>query len=666
MNYRNEIAVGILSLENVFIKYLMLDIPTVPQTGSPSNKHTFNALFFTKQGNPDTPMSEQDYLLNSVFNDSFINSALDELNDKELLYYIIHLDCNFPTGSKLSALFSNLANKNHSGKEQPPAIRKLLHGIDFAKLCSHIANMIQYAQKTNIEIDKNLRQYISAVLQNDTILAEYTVKANCNTSSEYLSWFLLYALFDTANFKIYFEKYMTTPATLPNMILDDYSGFDSNTFKVYKRIYFYYNLTTIALVALYGIQICCLAIPFAGNFSLKSNNAHFLTFSIIMLSVSIFLIMLRYIPFYFARLTTSLRMELLDMHPNEYSISKEDKQYVFNDISKSFTSIWNIRRVMIGILIACSAFSFFMSFKENSFPLFFVYMLIIVILFILVDHIAHSNVTYKKYNNAFGYQGYSSITSVFWGRTKMLSWDYNRKTNRFEHTQDYKFDQHSDECLRYIMYQVVDEEKLIWTITGIVLHIMNIVSLLIGIIQFILPIRSYFRIPIDTYYSVFCIIFILINGILNIFMLLNSQKHYTKIGYFRYYSSRSSANKVFIQQVFKDNYINGTITETHILRGIYNYCQNKFENGTPIEDIYPLADRVTIQNILYTSHRRNFIILIIINIIVIFTAWHTNSMSVFITTPVSIAIYLLITFVILPTTYKRHIIKYLPTSEGKD
>jgi len=51
MNYRTRPAEHICSLEDLFINYLGLDIPIVPQTSSYSNKHTFSQLFFTQNTN---------------------------------------------------------------------------------------------------------------------------------------------------------------------------------------------------------------------------------------------------------------------------------------------------------------------------------------------------------------------------------------------------------------------------------------------------------------------------------------------------------------------------------------------------------------------------------------------------------------------------------------
>ena len=68
MNYRTRPAEHICSLEDLFINYLGLDIPIVPQTSSYSNKHTFSQLFFTQNTNQ---CDDIDKILSfSVFKDS--------------------------------------------------------------------------------------------------------------------------------------------------------------------------------------------------------------------------------------------------------------------------------------------------------------------------------------------------------------------------------------------------------------------------------------------------------------------------------------------------------------------------------------------------------------------------------------------------------------------
>ena len=55
----------------------------------------------------------------SVFKDADIERLKKDADSAQKpLYYLIHPDESYPTGTKLSVFFSNLANKNFSGNEQ--------------------------------------------------------------------------------------------------------------------------------------------------------------------------------------------------------------------------------------------------------------------------------------------------------------------------------------------------------------------------------------------------------------------------------------------------------------------------------------------------------------------------------------------------------------------
>lgn len=211
MKYRTRPADGVCSLEELFVNYLSLDVPVVPQTGSYSNKHTFNRLFFSQ--NVDQCSDIDTILSFSVFKDSDLGRLGEEASSAvNPIYYIIHPDENFLTGSKLSVWFSNLANKNFSGKEQPPAVRTLLHSIDYHKLCARIEIMTSHADMGGSITSSDVEAYVSRILSGDSALADYCRTFRCSENNEYLAVFLLYALFDDTNFDIYVTDYTESSA----------------------------------------------------------------------------------------------------------------------------------------------------------------------------------------------------------------------------------------------------------------------------------------------------------------------------------------------------------------------------------------------------------------------------------------------------------------------
>jgi hypothetical protein len=666
MNYRKALTDNSISLEDVFINYLGMNITIVPQTGSPSNKHTFNALFFKNDIDTSSPDYEKQMLQDSVFNDEFIEETTKSLSDNEPLYYIIHLNKSFPTGSKHSVLLSNMANKNYSGKEQPPAIRKILYGIDYSKLCNHISEIIDKAIQNNEKVDVQLKEYITSVLQTDKyIYHALTNDIVCNTDAEYLTWFLLYALFDENNFSTYIEAYKQKHINVnaaPHSF--EVPAYDENVLKLYKRNNICKKLSTDVLIALYCLQIMFLAVPFSNHLSqTNTSSMPFLMYTIIMLTVSIVLIALRYIPFHYSQTTISLRMELQNMHPNEYSLTSSDRKVTFSDTSKSYTTIWNIRRIMIASLPIIIIIFLIISIWIKSFPIFICSVTLCVAIYIYADHLLNSIYVYHHYDSLFydeskEYNKTNIIDSYKRGKALLLTWNYNDEKGSFTCDNYYNTKAHSDECIRYIMNQVVDSEQSRWNIISAVMLAVNVVNIVIGIVQFIIPCDTYFDLPSDTYYSIFCILFIFFSGVVNIYILLNADKHYSTIGYFRYYSSMSSSNKVYLQQTYYKNYINGTINDIHIVRGIYNYCQNMFEQGIPVEQIMPEADRTTMQHIHISSVNRNIICSLLLDLTILCLVWHFDNLYLLFAIPVNILLFSLITFVISPKIRKRNLILF--------
>ena len=101
MKYRTRPAEHICSLEELFTEHLGLNIPIVPQTSSYSNKHTFSQLFFSQ--NPNQYDDIDKIMSFSVFKDADIEQLKKDADSAQKpLYYLIHPDESYPTGTKLS------------------------------------------------------------------------------------------------------------------------------------------------------------------------------------------------------------------------------------------------------------------------------------------------------------------------------------------------------------------------------------------------------------------------------------------------------------------------------------------------------------------------------------------------------------------------------------
>jgi hypothetical protein len=660
MNYRTSPGENIASLEETFIRCFQLNIPTVPQTGSPSNKHTFHALFVSHNSNHGKKINidndDQTLLANSVFTDEFISETVKKgLSDADTLYYIIHPDRNFPTGSKHSALLSNMSNKNFSGKEQPPVIRKLLKNIDYNKMAAHIENLIEENKAASPDMERNLRIYIDTLLSTELSLADYCTALNCHTVADYLTCILLYALFDDINFKEYVNGHRdliktTNTAKQASSVRDEDSV---PLIEEFRKSSFISKVTTYLLIALYVIQIICLTIPLAHSDMLNQGDKSFILFCIIMLSISWMLITLRILPFYFAQNTSRLQLAL------EYSLIHNYTEPLkkFKNNSPSYSSIHKNRKLLLYILDISVVFFLGLSIAFNSLPLLAAGYAATIAVLLMIDHIFHDIHALREYDKNTMPASSTAAPAVYRGMAKLYAWDYNEKTCDFKHRNIYESAMYSPTCMKYIFNEVVDRYNSLMKNSFAILTTTNIVAIIAGIFQYIFPMHKYFRLPNTTSFLIFSIGWIFINGIANIIILLKTDSIFNTITRFTYYSNDYNAHEKGIRNEFTRAYVGGIITDIDICRGVYNYCYARFDQGIPVDRINPTDDRMLYihKNISTRVHFRLIGILLLLAYFCVFI-WHFHSMAGLIILPALILIYVGLTCFIFPYVDRKLVI----------
>ena len=87
------------------------------------------------------------------------------------------------------------------------------------------------------------------------------------------------------------------------------------------------------------------------------------------------------------------------------------------------------------------------------------------------------------------------------------------------------------------------------------------------------------------------IILILLNGVLNILILLRARSHYQKMAEFSFYAGNPDSDNYEVTTLFRHNLYAGSISELAIARGIYNYNLCQFEQSLSTSDIQPPDDR---------------------------------------------------------------------------
>lgn len=659
MKYRTRPSENICSLEELFTKYLGLDIPIVPQTSSYSNKHTFSQLFFSQNPNHFTDI---DTIMSfSVFKDEEIeNLKSDAYSAQKPLYYLLHPDESYPTGTKLSVFFSNLANKNFSGNEQPLPIRSLLSAIDYEKLCTHLNTLIENRTAFNPDFIVELQTYLSNVIAMDSNLNHYCTLFKCTSPSEYLATILLYALFDDVNFPEYASEVAITrkasvsrqSKTAADLNNPHFQKLMNDAHRVDKLQAF----ATYTLIALYSIQM--LATIFSSVWISCYDETSFkgTFFSIVMLCASIILTALRFIPFSlhkkYSDLSLVLEHSVLDENHNTYSITYNH----FQNCSKSFNAIQHNRRMIIILFCIVSLLYVVVSFVFNSFPLLVALVSITFGGVMLVDSMLYDHIAYRKYDLFFSDKDTGHTPSSGFGVARMCSWDYDPKMDSFRHTGYNRLTNYSEDCIRHIYDQVSDCSKYSWaTLTAFIITLSSI-GIIAEILQLVKPDFRYFRMSTASMLYSVSMILILLNGILNILILLRARAHYQKMADFSYYAGNPDSDNRAVSQLFRHHMYAGNISDLAIARGIYNYNFCMFESGICTSDIQPPDDRYHPMYIV--KQKIHLITDVAICILVAYfsmAVWHTNNLSNIIVLPTLVIIYVVYTFLLYPALKYRKI-----------
>lgn len=274
----------------------------------------------------------------------------------------------------------------------------------------------------------------------------------------------------------------------------------------------------------------------------------------------------------------------------------------------------------------------------------------------LIDSMLYDHITYKKYDSYFSDQTSGHTPSSGYGVARMCSWDYDPKLDSFRHTGYNRLTNYSEDCIRHIYDQVSDCSRYSWaTLTAFIITLSSL-GVIAEILQLVKPDFGYFRMPTASMLYSVSMILILLNGILNILILLRARTHYQKIADFSFYAGNPDSDNRAVSQLFRHHMYAGNISDLAIARGIYNYNFCMFENGICTSDIQPPDDRYHPMYIVKQKiHLITDVALCILVAYFSMAVWHTNSLSNIIVLPILVIVYVVYTFLLYPALKYRKI-----------
>lgn len=667
MNYRNRISPNIPSLESIFVESLKADINYREPTKIPSNRQTIYYLLFKQEMLPANP-DEKKILQYSILKDSFLEKlyAIDLTDEKQynepLLYYIIHRNEPFPTNSKYSQFLSNMFQKNFTGKGQPPQVRTILNAIDIHKLSEYIDSMIQRQDRMKPDITTQLAVYIKKILLAEPKLSEIVEFSESSPISEQLSWILLYSLFDDINFENYYHYNKSSSTSHIESFPTKQSSKTSDSSSIQKKYNYintiskkcrssilYSKLSTYILLSITAVQMVCFVIPFS-LFEYRSvTNQKFLLFCILMLIVAVFLFILRYIPYYFSRKAATYKIMLDNYEENPFSVFPTFEYHKLAPIHSHDIQRKENRKILLCILFSFWIVSILISLYLNSFPILCAGILISFALYLHCEHILNFIMNSKGYCRLFANPASPSKASVLTGLAMRFAWDYDNKSHLFLHKEISDHPNHSIACIRSIFYSHADRQEYLWTSYTIFSLLLNSIVLLISIIQFQLPFNSYFQFSKPEYFSIFCMVWIIVSDFVYITLLLQTDQHYNTFMKYINYSNNTALTDKFLKKAYQQEYYRGRIANIDISRGIFLYNCSKWEQNLSSISIYPIDDRELVIHRYYDKLERLTLSSIAFYLAYLcIIVWHFHIFSGLWSIPVVLITYPLFAFKLLP------------------
>lgn len=432
----------------------------------------------------------------------------------------------------------------------------------------------------------------------------------------------------------------------------------------YRSVSTLCSLSIRLLFVLLSAQIITMVIPIS-IWGLHDTSGKKTLFYICMLSFSIVILLLRFIPMNLAKQKSRLKV-ILDHYDSDPYLQKyalienipitSIHFNMFRDTCYYHTELEKNRKVLnAGVAISISG-NFIISLLQQSFPLMTAGVALTMLIYMWIDVTIMNHRYASAYNRLDERELLPGTEPVSGGFGKMYSWDFDTGIHSFRHPRILPSDLHSASCIRYIFLAYVDRLSNNWTIITVLLFLLNFIMLIAGIVEYMLPFNYYFRLPTPEFYSAFSLILIISMGIVNITTLLWTEDHYDRLTLFAYLPGAAYADDRELIETYQRYRNNQTITDLDVNRGIYKYNCTYIEQGKTITEIFPETDRIIFPHRQSSRISRTALaVWISCLIIVSIVTWHFHILMGLLAIPVAFISNILFLVWILPAMDFRKI-----------
>lgn len=539
------------------------------------------------------------YRVNTIIKELVYPSLYTEqdFQDNEIGYFLANMEYSYQGEANIRNAFTELMRPKEKSNRYPTAC--FCDSIDVEKMYDYYQQLVQTACDMDGKKAEDIKNFIE-----DTLSAEEELKTKlqlfCHEPWQYITWIIIFSMFNSQLAYGKYEAYLKINAS-------EYSSFHLSDTATRHTISSYLqkkrhhlSFFTISLIVANSLQLVYFVLPFILPENTIESPMSSVPSCAFLLVLSTILLAARLNHMNMAKKYSILQTyyDNFDLNPKISGLLKNTQDYgklqikPYKITSHPHTQREQFRqriRVATGISLV---FCLIISILAQSFPFMLAGTCLICIVAMYLDRY-YNQKNYSCYYDSLTMSDGEKPDSLR-GMAKIYRREYEITQFNPEHEYYYTTAHvHSTTCFQHIFSMTYGRIYNFILVTTTVLMGFNIMILCIAILYQLIPtMYIYLRVPSDTFFATFIVLFLIALSIINIIRLLGTNSNYMSLAQLAFASSYADQDITYTERVFLHLQSQGKIKEVDVARGIFSHSMEYIDKGLPLETIWPESDRM--------------------------------------------------------------------------
>ncbi len=517
--------------------------------------------------------------------------------DNEIEFYLANIEYSYQGEANIRNAFTELMRPRENSNRYPTLC--FCDSIDINQMYNYYQQLIQKASLNDSEKASKINNFIESSLASEEELRT-KLQLICHQPYQYITWIVIFSMFNAQLAYDKYEAYLKINAS-------EYSSFHLTNTATRHTISRYLqkkrrHLTcvTVLLIIANSLQLAYFVLPFILPDNIMKSPLSSVSSCIVLLILSTLLLGAR-----FGHMNIAKKYSLLQTYYDNFDLNedisellKNTKNYETLQINPyKITTHAHIERENFRLKIRTAtavglALCLILSILTKSFPFMLAGTCLTCLLSIFVD---------RRFNEIHYSCHYDSLTlkesekpDPLRGMAKIYRREY--EITGFDPNHEYYYTTahvHSSACFRHIFSMTYNRIYNFIIVTTIVLMCFNVFIFCIAILYQLVPeMYTYLRVPSDTFFAPFIVLFLIILSIINIISLLGTNSNYMSLAQLAFVSSFTDQDISYTERTFLHLQSQGKIKEVDVARGIFSHSMEYIDKGLQLETIWPESDRM--------------------------------------------------------------------------